>query len=196
MFALINLFIILCIAVMATDEMAANKITYTSYINGEKPNDLIVALDRVTTKNMYIVSSQWVDFDDGILSVPQFRGSRFSISSKQYEKIMRKTVIDAVPVGSKSIKINLISGKHRNVPNRRGSRWHLSPSKTQREVFISWKTYKIKALLKDFRKYNIILYLSSHLAHINMYAYIADYVPTLVLSEKQIRGGRSMDLFS
>lgn len=110
------------------------------------------------------VSSQRFNFDDGVLNVSKFRGVQFSIINKQHGNIFRKTVIDAVPTGTKSVKIFFITSKRRSVTNRRGGRLQLSTDKKQREVYITWKSYKIKALLADFHKYSIILYLSSQLA--------------------------------
>jgi hypothetical protein len=137
---------------------------YESRINLQDPRDIVVAVDKTAKKQMYCVSKEWIDFEKGFLLLPKLRGANWHITDEEYCKIMKKLIIEATPIHTKSMQFchpTSPKSAFQNVRIRGGARGGGKKSTLNRiitktrEVFITWKEYKIKVLLKDFCEYNM-----------------------------------------
>lgn len=124
----------------------AKKNNYECKIDKSRVRELVVICDGASKKRtLYTVHRSWVAFQKGHVFTPTVRDPARTVDQSNMDYYYDKLLLNRVPPGTPFIKVR--------PPTRTCAKVKSGVHPEKRKIVVTWKLWKLKAVLKDFGEY-------------------------------------------
>ena len=128
--------------------MKKERYEYQLLVNPLLCQDLLVVVDLLCKKKVFLAHKKWISFTRGYVFLPTISDSMNHLSQEDRKSYFNTVLTNGVTVGKRSVSINFA----RNSPSVivRGGR--TATAGVHRKLNVTWKPFPLKAVLQDFGK--------------------------------------------